>query len=118
MKNTLLNNYNDNIIEDLINYISTNISIYGKCMIRISGDSMVPSYSHNQSILIKKSNSYNIGDVVVIKRVNRFIVHRIIDVMVMGDKKFYLTKGDNNTFVDRWFRKNEIVAKVVGEGEE
>ncbi len=48
MKNTLLNHHNDYIIEDLINYISMNISNYGKCMIRIS-----VKYSYERKLYLR-----------------------------------------------------------------
>jgi len=69
----------------------------------ISGRSMVPLFLEGDIVLLYKPPPQNIrvGDVVVYKRCGGgYIIHRVIEVIKLGDKYYYRTKGDYNPYDD------------------
>lgn len=70
--------------------------------------SMEPQISKNDLIIIKKINNYNINDIIVYKRANTLIVHRIVDI---NDDKI-ITKGDANDEYDKPIKVDQIYGKV------
>ena len=99
-----------------------NVLVYLRCIseadtfkIKINGDSMYPLLKSGQIVSVKKSSFYDINDIVVINRLDHFIVHRVIDILETDKTKYFLTKGDNNSFVDRWFAFKYIIGKVIDE---
>ncbi len=82
--------------------------------IRITGNSMLPLYKDGDIVYIRSFKDYQINDIIVVARSNHFIVHRLIEKMISDTGEcYYLTKGDNNDHVDRWYPKKNILAKVV-----
>lgn len=81
--------------------------------VKVSGNSMYPTYKDGDVVFIKSASFYNINDVVVIKCKDCSIIHRIIKVMNTADNVLYLTKGDNNPFIDRWYSSQNIIGKVI-----
>ncbi len=54
---------------------------------------------------------YSVGDIVLFFRHNKPSAHRII--LSNGKTvKRYLTKGDNNPYVDEWIAKRQIVGRI------
>ena len=64
--------------------------------------SMFPSIRPQDLICVRKANidEINLGAVVVIRRGNSWVVHRIVRVFQENNSKSILTKGDNNSFAD------------------
>jgi len=66
----------------------------------VFGDSMLPSINNGEKVIIKKCDTYKIGDIVAyyIKDESKYdiIVHRLVFVR----KSYFLAKGDNNSFLD------------------
>lgn len=76
------------------------------------GASMLPTMHPNDLAVARKADGYAIGDIVAYHdpRMNRLIMHRI--VASTGDR--YLTKGDNNGFVDSYAPSQaDIVGRLV-----
>lgn len=73
--------------------------------------SMVPLILSKDKPLISKSASYKLNDIIVFKKRDRLIAHRII--YVSPDKDFFITKGDNNFTSDGKIKNEEILGKVT-----
>ncbi|MEA1993296.1 MAG: signal peptidase I [Euryarchaeota archaeon] len=77
-------------------------------------------FSRGDIVVIKGEKDIQVGDIIVFKRPNLSVpvVHRVIEI-TEKDKKYYLTKGDNNDFPDigYWSRmgvpEDEIIGKVT-----
>jgi signal peptidase I len=63
----------------------------------VNGNSMEPKFHKGDLALVRKSSSYNVGDIVVYRHPTIGpVIHRIIG----KDGDHYTFKGDNNNFVD------------------
>lgn len=83
-------------------------------LMRVKGNSMLPILRDGEIVVVKSFSEYCVGDVVVIQRKNAdHIIHRIIEVKGLNNEMLYLTKGDNINIIDRWFRKKDIIGKVI-----
>lgn len=81
---------------------------------------MWPFLKHGQEIIIrmlKQDESYNIGDIVVIKVRSFFLIHRVLfKRKTKGGKRYqYFTKGDRRLVGDGWVNEVEIVGKTINE---
>lgn len=70
----------------------------------VDGESMLPTVREGDLVILLKvsdPSEIKVGDVVVYRSVgDRLIIHRVIEVLRVGDEYFYVTKGDNNFFPD------------------
>lgn len=73
--------------------------------------SMVPLILPKDKPIVSRGRPYELNDIVVFKKRNRLIAHRII--YVPPDKKFFITKGDNNLTSDGKIGEDEILGKVT-----
>lgn len=87
--------------------ISINISsiLSGQSYIAVvSGTSMEPILSTGDIVLILPVNSpsdIKLGDVIVYKDLRGvYIIHRVINIVAIGERMYFITKGDNNRFPD------------------
>ncbi len=74
----------------------------------VSGTSMLPLFREGDIVLLYKPSpdGIRVGDVVVYKRCGGgYIIHRVIDVVKVGDRYYYRTKGDNNPYDDSRLRQ-------------
>ena len=71
---------------------------------------MLPSLQRDDLVVLRRSSSYEIGDVVAYRStlLNRIVLHRIVAI----DDGRYTFKGDNNTFLDS---EQPTEADLVGE---
>jgi len=74
--------------------------------------SMMNGFNKGDIILLKGSDKYEVGDVVVYVNPNHPnpIIHRIVETSVEDGKVIYITKGDNNAVQDPF-----EVDNVIGE---
>lgn len=86
-------------------------SIFGVTTHLVISDSMEPNIYKGDILVVKKSNTYDIGDVITyIDDSGRSITHRVIAVEIDG----YVTQGDNNSWRDPGtIRPNQIIGKVI-----
>lgn len=80
---------------------------YGGAVV-LSG-SMEPTLSIDDLIIIKKTDDYQLNDVVVFEESNIVVVHRIIDE-VEGK---LITKGDANNVADEPIERKNIIGEVI-----
>ena len=86
-------------------------------MVLVSGNSMHPTYESGDLIIAWTQDDYKLGDIIVYhpddlpcSRCN--IVHRIVDQNELDGG--WITKGDNNDFLDPWQPQNsEIIGEVA-----
>lgn len=69
----------------------------------VSGDSMEPTLSHGDLVLVKRQDSYAVGDVVTYtipsgEGAGRNVIHRLVG----HDDDGWLTQGDNRSTLDPW----------------
>lgn len=62
------------------------------------GDSMLPTYTASDLVVVARSTEYEVGDVVAYRseELGAVVLHRIVDVEGDG----YVTQGDNNDWLD------------------
>ena len=81
---------------------------YGAAVV-LSG-SMEPTFSKDDLIIVKKKDSFDIGDVVVYQSNDSLVVHRVVSM----DGDMVVTKGDANNIEDASFDKIAIKGVVIG----
>jgi signal peptidase len=75
----------------------------------ISG-SMEPTYERGDILVVGRVDALSIeeGDIIVFD--SPFggipIVHRVYEIKIEGDNRFFVTKGDNNPFQDPYYQPN------------
>lgn len=84
----------------------------------VKGNSMLPLLREGDIVFIVKANPSEIkeGDVIVFWTPNNatLIIHRVIKVMWSKNTAYYITKGDNNPFEDKYYSIGVPYSKVVG----
>jgi signal peptidase I len=83
----------------------------------VVSDSMLPALKQDDLIFVCQKAQYEIGDIITYRHKNNpslLITHRIVEIQVIEDQAFYITKGDNNTFSDfELVSVSEVVGEVV-----
>ena len=74
----------------------------------VSG-SMEPNIHIGDYVIVDVNGKYNVGDVVMFKRGNVYIAHRVMNVY----DDYIITKGDNNETEDVEIPKDSVVGPVV-----
>ena len=87
------------------------------CMIAIGSGSMTPTINKGDAVIYEKYNKKNpprVGQILVFKKDNKTIVHRIIEVVEFdNNERVYYTKGDNNESPDGYpIESSQIIGTV------
>lgn len=89
-----------------------NIEIY-----TVISESMSPRININDLVLVKKGyeiDSYKKGNIISFYHEGEIITHRIEQIVSMGMKPAFITKGDNNAATDEELVEyDDIIGKVV-----
>ena len=82
---------------------------FGYSVFSVATGSMEPTLKQNDVIIIKKSKSYAVDDIVTFKSDDSYITHRIIS------KRGHdiVTKGDANNTKDVGIKEEDIIGKVI-----
>ena len=75
----------------------------------VVSNSMSPYLEVNDLIVVKKTNDYVVGDVVVYDDGKVLVVHRIVEI----DDQVFVAKGDANDTNDKTYSVNLIKGEVV-----
>ncbi|MEM0026580.1 MAG: signal peptidase I [Ignisphaera sp.] len=68
----------------------------------VEGYSMYPLLHDGDIVLIIPSDNIHLGDIIIFRNdYNEFVIHRVIGIINCSGKNLYMTKGDNNQFVDQ-----------------
>ena len=72
---------------------------------------MAPEIMEGEDIIIKKSEDYEIGDIITFSCNDEIITHRIVSI---ENNNLYYTKGDLNNTIDlEPIEKDKIYGKVI-----
>ncbi|MEM0043275.1 MAG: signal peptidase I [Sulfolobales archaeon] len=94
----------------------------------VEGHSMEPTLNTGDIVFIipvSDPREIHVGDVIVFRRPSgEMIIHRVISIIISGDKYYYVTKGDNNLVPDPPNRIGEpgiefgdVVGKILSIGD-
>ena len=81
-----------------------NSGITGYEMLAIASDSMRPTYSRGDIVIYKQNDpsEITIDDILVFKRGNRIITHRVVEIRGSVEDLRFIVKGDNNESADEY----------------
>ena len=78
-------------------------------MVRVRGDSMIPTLYAGDQVMICKADCYGKGDIIVYPYKDKgLVIHRLI--AESGDT--YICRGDNNQYFER-IKKETVLGKVI-----
>ena len=77
--------------------------------VRVRSLSMHPVLKNGDLVLVRKTKNVRRGDIVIFKRKNFLIIHRV--VIRLG--RFVITRGDNQKKFDSPILVDKIIGKVV-----
>ncbi len=86
-----------------------NTSIFGYRTLQVATGSMEPDIKVGEMVIIKKSDQYEVGDIITYEIEESYVTHRIIE---KNDEKI-ITKGDANTAIDDPITESSIIGKVI-----
>lgn len=93
-----------------LNVLSKNYaSFFSYTIFEIGSDSMAPTITTNDLIVVKITKDVKVDDVITFKEGNSLITHRLISKTAKG----YVTKGDANNENDKNIGKKQVVGKVI-----
>ena len=78
--------------------------------VMVNGISMEPNYHTGDLVIVRKAQTYQIGDVVTYRdaEMGAYVIHRIIGI----EQEQFIMKGDNNSWIDAYQpTHDEIVGK-------
>ena len=96
-----------------------NSGITGYEMLAIASNSMQPTYSRGDIVIYKRNDpsEIQVNDILVFKRGNHIITHRVVEIRGSGDDLRFIVKGDNNSEADDYSVSADDVrgtVRVVG----
>ncbi|MEM3346409.1 MAG: signal peptidase I, partial [Desulfurococcaceae archaeon] len=83
----------------------------------VKGESMFPLLREGDLVIIVrvKPEDIGVGDIIVFRTPNgRLVVHRVIDVVEVDGRKYYVTMGDNNRVRDVYYPVGVPYDRVIG----
>ncbi len=97
-------------------YIKINInnSLIGIYTDSKSMSPLLTNYSNTIQIIPNNPNEISIGDIIVFKKDNRLITHRVIEIGQDDKGYWFITQGDNSFEPDDKIRFKDINSVVVG----
>lgn len=86
--------------------------------VAILSNSMKDTFSKGDAVVVEKIDSNNIKklkeyDIIYYRKNNKYIIHRIVEIINEDDKKYFITKGDNNNTIDNWKVTEEEIIGVI-----
>lgn len=99
----------------LVVIISLVSGIFKYKMIAIASNSMIPTYYRGDALIIENYDNRYLqeGEIIVFKKGNVLIAHRIVKTKESSDKLYFYTKGDANKSVDDQIVSQDEVEGVV-----
>ena len=84
-------------------------NLFGYAGGTIGSGSMEPSIKIGDYVIVSVNGGYDVGDVVMFKRGNSYVAHRVIEVFDDG----IITKGDANDTEDKKISNDDVVGPVI-----
>ena len=84
-------------------------------MIAIASNSMVPIYERGDAIIFEKIDKHYLenDDIIVFKKNDILVAHRIVKTKEVSSKLYFYTKGDANNSVDVEMVSEDEVLGIV-----
>ena len=103
----MLNSSHHHLISSLI---ETELSVGDKIQFNVTSNSMQPIVQIGDLIIaeVVKAGIIQAGDIIVIRRMDDFLTHRVISITKDG----WLTKGDNNVKMDPIVKTENLIGLV------
>ncbi len=97
--------------------VKRDVSLFGYRLFYVVSGSMEPSIPVGSLLVVKESDTYEVGDVITFYSEEESIqgypnTHRIIGIITEGEEIKYLTKGDANNTADDPVSLNDVIGKV------
>jgi signal peptidase I len=91
--------------------IETKLNVGDKIQFNVTSNSMQPIIQIGDIIVaeVVKANIIQPGDIIVIRRMDDFLTHRVISSTKVG----WLTKGDNNAMMDPIAKTDHLIGLVT-----
>lgn len=95
--------------------LSLVFGIFRYQIIGIASNSMVPIFKRGDSVIYDKGEKQiNVGDIIVFKKSESVVVHRVVATRKKDKEEYYVTKGDNNKKNDsKLVSKKDILGVVT-----
>ena len=82
--------------------------------IPVSGQSMWPTIRNGDRVWIAHgSGRVRWGDVIVYRTGGRLVVHRVVSVAGNGERRQFITQGDNSDHRDAIVERSQVVGQVI-----
>ena len=81
--------------------------------INTRGPSMFPLIRTGDKITVNPEKNLNIGDIIVFKRDEQMVCHRLVKVFERDGIRYYQTRGDSHFNLDDPMTADQILGKVV-----
>ena len=93
-----------------LNILSKNYAnFFSYTVFQIGSNSMAPTITTNDLIIVKITKKVNIDDVITFEDGDILVTHRVIDKTAQG----FITKGDANNERDKHITSSQVIGKVV-----
>ncbi len=92
-------------------------TIFGKAVFFVPTQSMEDTImAHDMIFVDTTEDHYTVGDIITFRKPDQegiTITHRIVEINIIGDEKYYTTLGDNNPYSYDW-ETNFSEANIIG----
>ena len=81
-----------------------------------SGRSMTPTLREGMQILLERTepDRINPADIIMYRKADRAIVHRVIGIIRKDRTRLFVTKGDNHAYIDcDYIPESDLIGKVA-----
>ena len=75
----------------------------------VASGSMEEDLHKGDYIIVKKTDNFDVGDVVTFQKENYFITHRVVKI----EEDVITTKGDANSTEDDEIKRDDVIGKLV-----
>ena len=74
----------------------------GAARTQFAGRSMLPTLCDGMQVMVESLPPENVrpADIVLYRKENIAVIHRVVRVLSQGSKRVFLTKGDNQAYID------------------
>lgn len=83
--------------------------------VTIGSSSMSPNIDKGDIVIIKKVKASKVekGDILAYNHNNKIIVHRVVKIMIVENKFYFITKGDSNNANDAYVVSEEQIVGIT-----
>lgn len=81
--------------------------------ILVKGSSMFPILRTGDSVIVTFPDNLRKGDIILFRKDENIVCHRIMKIINIGGKVFYITRGDSLLYEDGPVSSEDIIGKVL-----